>query len=88
MSGLLTARTAVEPMRPGYYLVAEGKRHWISHGLNEGALCKLLDRLYPEDMPHWWIDYCIGADIDGRPAWMNLDYTEAFRGGDYEFIFD
>lgn len=78
MSAILVGRTAAEPIRSGYYLVVEGRRHWISYGVNQGALNQLLERLYPKDQPRWWIDYCFGPDVSGNAAWSNLDYADAF----------
>lgn len=66
-------------MKPGYYLVADGKRTFISATVQPSALERLLGKLYGDgDQSKWWIDYCLGLDVHERPAWVNLDKTDLF----------
>jgi hypothetical protein len=40
--------------------------------------------LYLTEATGWryWVDYCHGLAVDGRPAWSNLDHTDVFLDAD------
>lgn len=67
-------------MKPGYYLVTEGKRHFIGTRIDDRDLEHVLNKLYPHTDPPsgWWVDYCMGLDVHGAPAWGNVDRTDWF----------
>jgi hypothetical protein len=71
-------------MRPGYYLVTpDGERRFVAGRVNPAALDRMCDR-YLTEATGWryWVDYCHGLAVDGRPAWSNLDHTDAFLDAD------
>lgn len=65
--------------RPGYYLVKGDERHFISAEASETALNRVADRVL-SDTKGWdyWVDYSLGVDVHGKPAWSNLDQTDRF----------
>lgn len=65
--------------RPGYYLVKNDQRFFISPTVNESSLDKVCNRVLSE-LKGWdyWIDYSHGADVYGEPAWSNCDQTDLF----------
>lgn len=67
-------------MKTGYYLVTpDGERRYVSARVNPAALDRMCDR-YLTEATGWryWVDYCHGLAIDGRPAWSNLDHADSF----------
>jgi len=66
-------------LRPGYYVVKGCDRHYVSPDLNASALERVCDRVL-SDSKGWdyWVDYCYGPDVTGKPAWSNIDHTDWF----------
>jgi hypothetical protein len=64
----------------GYYLVREsdGCRFFISPCEDIEALEQVADKVLTDTDYAYWIDYSLGVDVEGKPAWMNMDYTEKF----------
>lgn len=63
----------------GYWLVTQRGRFFIGAEAKERALEKVCNsELREEEGWEYWVDYCHGADIQGRPAWANLDLTDHF----------
>ncbi len=64
----------------GYYLVkvSDGSRHFISPYEDIEALEQVADKVLTDTDYAYWIDYSLGVDVEGKPAWMNMDYTERF----------
>lgn len=63
----------------GYWLVTRRGRFFIGPDASERALEKACNReLREEEGWDYWVDYCHGADVQGRPAWENLDLTDRF----------
>jgi hypothetical protein len=67
-------------MKPGYYLVRpDGERFYISPRVSESALQRVCDRALSDRIGwDYWIDYCNGLDVTGRPAWSNIDHVDSF----------
>ena len=64
---------------PGYYVVVEDKRYFVSEKVDTDALNTVLEPLLNKHNGYdYWIDYSCGADVDGKPAWVNLDYSDKF----------
>ena len=68
---------------PGFYLVmgntAQGARYFISAEVDSGALQAVANRVLNDRAGYdYWIDYCMGFDIDRRVAWSNMDHTDLF----------
>lgn len=67
--------------RRGYWLVRESdsRRFFISDHVSTRALDRVCNATLSEAMGWgYWIDYCLGLDVDGRPAWTNVDLTDHF----------
>lgn len=67
--------------RVGYWLVREidGQRFYISKQASESALQKICDKALSETKGWgYWIDYCLGHDVHGAVAWVNVDQTDRF----------
>ncbi len=64
----------------GYYLVREsdGLRFFISPYEDIEALDKVAEAVLSAGNFAYWIDYSLGVDLQGKPAWMNLDLTDRF----------
>ena len=64
----------------GYYLVREsdGARFFISKVVDKQALDTVCSAVLTDEDFQYWIDRSSGADIDGKPAWCNLDFTDRF----------
>jgi hypothetical protein len=64
----------------GYYLVREsdGLRFFISPYEDIEALDKVAEDVLSAGDYAYWIDYSLGIDVEGKPAWMNMDYTNKF----------
>lgn len=67
-------------LRRGYYLVVQktGERVWLAvtqYGASS-ALSAALRKHCEDDDVSWWIDYSYGPDVNGAPAWSNLDHTD------------
>jgi hypothetical protein len=68
---------------PGFYLVmgntAQGKRHFISAEVDSFAFQAVANRVLNDRTGYdYWIDYCMGFDIERRIAWSNMDHTDLF----------
>ena len=67
--------------RRGYYLVrvSDNQRFFISSEVNTLALEHECNRVL-SDKTGWdyWIDFSLGLDVAGNPAWVNIDQTDAF----------
>jgi hypothetical protein len=63
----------------GFWLVVPSKslRIWLAASVEAAANC-LDDAIgrHAGVKPSWWIDRCLGPDVDGNPAWVNLDHAE------------
>jgi hypothetical protein len=67
--------------KPGFYLVREsdGQRFFIAPGVNSLALEKVAGKHLSEKVGWgYWIDKCLGMDVAGKPAWLNLDCEDLF----------
>jgi hypothetical protein len=66
--------------RKGFYLVLpSGARHFISESVNPSALERLCDKHLTEATGwEYWIDYSLGVDVEGNPAWVNLNLSYRF----------
>ena len=78
---LITREKEIADGTAGYWLVRDSDRarFFVSEHVNESALNKVCNRVL-SDKNGWgyWIDRCIGRDIKGNVAWMNLDFTDYF----------
>ena len=65
--------------RRGYWLVrgCDSQRFYISETVSVAALEKICDKVLT-DKTEYWIDYCYGLDVHGRPAWSNIDQIDQF----------
>ena len=65
--------------RPGYYLVKDGARYFVSTTVSELELNKVANRVL-SDRAGWgyWVDYLHGPDVHGKPHWSNVDHTDRF----------
>jgi hypothetical protein len=66
-------------LRPGYYLVKGDDRCYVSPDVSVSALERVCDRVL-SDSKGWgyWINYCYGPDVTGKPAWSNIDHIDKF----------
>lgn len=64
----------------GYWLVRDSdqSRHFIGPNVSEPTLQRVCNRVLTDDDYGYWIDYCYGPDVNGAPAWSNLDHTDRF----------
>ena len=68
----------------GYYLVLPcGDRYWL--GLEVYTAAMALDKAcdkYLSAKSGWqyWVDYCMGYDVEGNLAWANIDQTDILLG--------
>lgn len=68
----------------GYYLVrvSDGARFFINTCVDvlelEAVAETYLGAKHGWDYWDYWIDYSSGADVNGNPAWDNLDCTALF----------
>lgn len=64
----------------GYYLVREsdGARFFISKVVDRESLDSVCDKVLTELDYEYWIDRSSGADVDGNPAWCNIDFSNRF----------
>ncbi len=76
---LTSAACASGEPRKGFYLVHISGRLFVSEQLSEPALQRVCAAVL-SDAAGWdyWVDYCLGSDINGAWAWANLDQTERF----------
>lgn len=68
-------------IRKGYWLVRsiDKERFFISEKISEHALQRVCDKVLNNRTGFdYWIDYCLGLDVNGREAWSNLDHTDNF----------
>ena len=65
--------------RMGYWLVRDfdGQRFFVSEKVDEQALEKVCNNVLT-DSYKYWIDYCFGFDVQGIPAWSNIDQIDQF----------
>lgn len=67
-------------LRRGYYLVLpDGSRHFIAPEADEWALNRVC-KVHLSDAKGWdyWVDFSHGPDVNGSPAWSNIDQTDRF----------
>lgn|SRR5574343_752232 len=67
--------------RKGYWLVRESdcKRFFISEYVSLYELEKVAEKhLNDKTGYEYWIDYCLGLDVNKVPAWSNIDQVELF----------
>lgn len=67
--------------RRGYWLVRESdkSRFFISITSIPSALDRVCDKVLSDKMGfEYWIDYCLGLDVTGEPAWLNIDQSDRF----------
>ena len=66
---------------PGFYLVrkSDGMRFFITEDIDHRKFERVAERAL-NDRVGWdyWVDRCLGLDVKGAPAWVNLDWTDAF----------
>lgn len=65
----------------GYYLVrcSDRSRFFISEGVSVAALENVANKTLSDKHGFdYWVDYCIGYDINGVLAWSNLDHSDNF----------
>ena len=68
-------------MKPGFYLVrtSDSQRFFVSGKVSQSALENCANKALSEKTGwNYWIDKCLGIDVHGKQAWMNLDYTDNF----------
>ncbi len=73
--------TPTDQAKRGYWLVRESdnSRFYVSLTVNEPSLDRVCNRVLSDKSGYgYWIDYCLGLDVKGAIAWMNLDYTDSF----------
>lgn len=69
----------VDCTRRGYYLVKGDSRYWISESVDIDAMERVCDRVLNDKIGYdYWVDYSYGVDVDGRPAWSNVDQVDRF----------
>lgn len=69
-------------VRRGYYLVRESdrQRFFVSEGVSLTALESTASRVLSDALGwNYWIDRCLGLDVHGRAAWVNLDVSDHFN---------
>lgn len=66
--------------RRGYWLVrkSDQQRFYISENVSEWKLNQVCNRVLSDTDFDYWVDYCLGPDVFGNPAWINLDQTDRF----------
>ena len=67
--------------RKGYWLVrsSDEERFFISEKVSEPALERVCNKVLNNHTGYdYWIDYCLGYDVNGMEAWSNLDHTDSF----------
>lgn len=72
---------AVLGVKPGFYLVRESdeKRFFVSRKVCNRALERTAGLALSKAQGwEYWIDRCLGLDVDGKVAWLNLDCTDSF----------
>jgi hypothetical protein len=65
----------------GYYLVrkSDDKRFFISKVIDVVMLEKVAEKVLNENTGYdYWIDRSLGKAVDGKAAWMNVDFTNRF----------
>lgn len=67
--------------RIGYWIVRgyDDQRFFISEKADKKALEKICDKVLTDKTGYeYWIDYCFGLDVQGIPAWSNIDQIDKF----------
>ena len=74
-------------MKVGYYLKCKGvdfqsidfigckANTQTANALNEHLTAIVNEYGVSFEDIDWWVDYCIGLDVNGVPAWSNIDQT-------------
>ena len=65
----------------GYWLVrsSDKERFYIDEYINPAALERVADKVLNDRHGYdYWIDYCLGLDVNGAVAWSNLDHSDRF----------
>lgn len=65
----------------GYWLVrcSDKGRFFIDKHVNPSALEKVANKVLNDKHGYnYWIDWCLGLDVNGRVAWSNLDFSDRF----------
>ena len=64
----------------GYYLVLPSEdRYWLGVDVYSAAMAldKACDKhLSAKSGWQYWVDYCMGYDVEGNLAWVNMDKTD------------
>ena len=65
--------------QPGYYLVKNDERYFVSEHINETALNRVCNKVL-SDRVGWdyWVDYLHGFDVHGARHWSNVDQSDRF----------
>lgn len=67
--------------RKGYWLVRESDkaRFFISEYKSISALEQVANKVLNDKTGYdYWIDYCLGLDVNKTPAWSNMDHSNSF----------
>lgn len=65
--------------RHGYWFVQGNFRTFISEKVDPRALELVCAKYLNDETGYdYWIDYCVGHDIMGTVAWVNVDQTDKF----------
>lgn len=60
-------------MKPGFYILSKDREPRFLAGTLRAAV-RAFRRV--DLKPREWVDYCYGLDVDGIPAYANMDYSE------------
>lgn len=65
--------------QPGYYLVKDGARYFLSEHVNEPALNQVCNKVLSDKFGwDYWVDYLHGFDVHGASHWSNVDHSDRF----------
>ena len=81
MSKYITGREERPLTTRGYWLVRDydGARFYIGEEVSEHKLNRVCNGALSDNHGYgYWVDYCLGPDVTGKPAWVNLDQTDRF----------
>lgn len=74
-------------MKSGYYLkskfnnksvvdyIGRKANHQTANALNATLVAIVNEYGVSFEDIDWWVDYCLGKDVNGDPAWCNIDQT-------------